>query len=509
MFKSILFCGKYDQKLCDNEPSYFQDLNIDQLIKPILENEKNVDLSPYYYTTLKNEEDVMFRQGIYKDIAFNDTRMFDMFSADICALNECAQKAVEDLNSKDQWRCNYLLYGHILDYSEQYVKAVKSFKDEVSNMNINSEGIKDLVKGLNELCASTFFIEMEDFQKKLRADFSKEKYCMLIKNGTIRVKKYDDEENLSEKISNIFEKFKDEGGEGYVRSLKEEPRADHVEEGILKCLSSLYPEMFKNLKTYGDRFADFVNDELLNLCREIRFYLSWISVSDNIKKSGLPMCFPEFDDNDIYGNNVYDIVLAENIGDKIIKNDFCMRSPERIFVVTGPNQGGKTTFARAFGQMHYIASLGFNIPGTSAKLLLPDNIYTHFEREEILSNLNGKLEDDVERLYTLLKQATNRSLIIVNEIFASTVLEDAEKLGNHMMTHLVNLKAVCVIVTFLDVLADHGIETVSMVSELDKNDSGKRTFKMVRKSPVGFASAMTLAKKHGLTYEQIKRRIGV
>lgn len=509
MFKSILFCDKSDQKLCISEPSYFRDLNIDQLVKPILEMEKNVDLSPFYYTTLKNEEDVIFRQKVYKDIVYNDKNVFDTFSSDICALNKYSEKAVEDLNSKDQWRCHYLLYGHILDYSEQYVKAVKNFTEETSNMNIKSEGMKNAVQGLKDLCGSGFFTEMETEQKRLRSDFSKERYCMLIKSGTIRVKKYEGEENLSDRISNAFKKFNDEEKISHVHNPAEVPRADHVEAGILKCLSSLYPEMFKRLKEYAEKFADFADNELLEFCKEIRFYISWVSTSESIKKAGLPMCFPDFDNDSIYGNNVYDIVLAENIGDKIIKNDFYMEKPERIFVVTGPNQGGKTTFARTVGQIHYIASLGLDIPGTSAQLMLPDNIYTHFEREEILSNLSGKLEDDLERLYSLLQTATEKSLVIINEIFASTVLEDAVKLGNHMMEHLVNLKSVCVIVTFIDVLANYSKETVSMVSELDKKDSGVRTFKMIRKSPVGFASAMSLAKKHGLTYEQIKRRIGI
>ena len=507
MFNSILFNGKFEPKICCSEPSYFRDLNIDQLVNPILENEKNEDLAHFYYTTLKNEEEVLFRQDIYKDIIYNDTNIFDKFSSDICSLKECSEKALEDLNSNDAWRCTYLLYGHILDYSERYIRAVKNFADELSRMDIKSKGMKDAVKGLNELCNSIFFMDMEEKSKRIRSDFSKEKYCMFIKNGTIRVKKYEGEENLSDKIAKVFEKFNDEEGKGYIRSLSEIPRTNHVEAGVLKCLSSLYPKMFSSLKEYANKYADFVDDELLKFSRDLRFYISWTLISDRMKKSGLPMCFPEFDDYEIYGNNVYDIVLAENIGDKIIKNDFYMKSPERIFVVTGPNQGGKTTFARAVGQLYYIASLGLNIPGTSAKLMLPDNIYTHFEREEILSNLSGKLEDDLERLHFVLENATNKSLIIINEIFASTVLEDAEKLGNHMMEHLVNIKSICVIVTFLDTLAQYSKETVSMVSELDKNDSGVRTFKMVRKSPVGFASAMTLAKKHGLTYEQIKRRI--
>jgi len=223
----------------------------------------------------------------------------------------------------------------------------------------------------------------------------------------------------------------------------------------------------------------------------------------------LPFCYPQICDHakHLYNFDGFDLALARIERENTVVNDFVLKEPERIIVVTGPNQGGKTTFARAFGQIHYLASLGLSVPGNKAALYLFDNILTHFGREEDLSTQNGKLQDDLVRLRTVLDKATSKSIIIVNEIFASTTLDDALILGQRMMDAFSELGAPTLIVTFLDELASHGEEAVSMMSTVKEYDPTQRTFKIVRKPPDGLAYALHIAGKHKLTYEQLCERL--
>ncbi len=178
-----------------------------------------------------------------------------------------------------------------------------------------------------------------------------------------------------------------------------------------------------------------------------------------------------------------------------------------MLVITGPNQGEKTTFSRTIGQLHYLANIGCAVPSLKAKLFLFDQIFIHFEKEERTEDHRSKLENDLLKTCHILYASKENSILIMNETLSSTTLQDAVYLSEEFMKKIVLLDAICVWVTFIDELASLNEKTVSVVSTVDPNNPAIRTFKILRKETTGIAYALSLAEKYRVTYKDIKERI--
>jgi DNA mismatch repair protein MutS len=503
-FESILFIKKIEPTI--DAPPFFADLNLDQVISNVVYGKEEYDLKPFFYTPLQNEGEIIYRQKVMQDLeqpsVFNYLQTFA----------QCMFAMRQQLPNKKDFYYKYQKERFFLDAVNIYCDTVKLISESLRKVTLRSDGLLAFQKYLSQYVQSSDFNNLFNETKKLLTDLSSIKYAVLAKDLKVQVVPYRSETDYSEEVEKTFEKFNREAENDYRKKFEYSSFMNHVENGILEGVATLYPEIFKRLDDYNLKYTNYLDETINNFDREIEFYIAYIEYISKLKKAGLKFCYPEVSNKskDIYVNEEFDIALAYQLvkeNKEVVGNDFYLKKNERIIIVSGPNQGGKTTFARSFGQLHYLAALGCPVPGREAKLFLFDKLFTHFEKEENIHDLRSKLEDDIIRIHEILHQATSGSIIILNEILSSTTLQDAIFLSKKIMEKISSLDAICVWVTFIDELLLLSDKTVSMVSNVVPENPSIRTFKIERKPADGLAYALSIAEKHHVTYKALKERI--
>jgi DNA mismatch repair protein MutS len=510
-FYSILFPGAENPQARETSeaPEFFRDLNLHQIVDAITAGKDIYNLKPLFYTYLPDIDVIAYRHEVLRDLEDNALLgSLKSFSQKMTKMREvfADSSKLSDDRQKQRW---------FLEGAEIYHTAIAQLARDLSLAQINSRALSTFRDYLIGYVASEPFKALASDTEKRQADLASIRYSTLISGaGSFKVSKYRDGVDYRSEVERVFDKFKHGSAKDYRYQFRNLPHLNVIEAKVLEFVTQLYPKVFAGLSEYCARYANYQEKPIQVFEREIQFYISFLDYVDVFKRGGLNVCYPEIttDSKEIYSHGGFDVALAYKLvpqGATVICNDFYFKDPERIFVVTGPNQGGKTTFSREFGQIHYLAGIGCLVPGRAAKIHLFDHIMTHYERTEYMTNLQGKLQDDVVRIHQILERATPNSIIILNEIFSSTALQDALFLSQRIMEKISELDALCVWVTFVDQLASFSEKVVSMVSTVVPHEPTVRTYRVFRKPAEGVAYALSIAEKYGLTYDRIKDRISL
>ncbi len=503
---SVLFPDAGPHRLTKEPPACFHDLNLDQVVEVMVTGKEAYNLKPYFYTPLGDIDSIEYRHEVMREV--EDAGLLDHmrhFAQDMSALREQSERAskLSTIYQKQAW---------FLELVEFYCRMTRSLADGLGSAPIQSRGLLRLQKYLANYLNSEAFLALQQESEALRADLADIRYCLHMRDLSLTVTKYDAQSDYSAEVERTFEKFKQGAVKNYRVRLPDFPYMNQVEEMVIEFVARIHPEVFERVADFCRAHDNYADDVVLRFDREIQFYIAYLEYIANLKEAGLPLCYPELsaESKEVRCRGAYDLALASKLVNEqrpVVCNDFDLTGSERILVVSGPNQGGKTTFARTFGQMHFLARLGCRVPGSEARLFHSDQLLTHFEKEEAIGNLRGKLQDDLVRIHDILAMATPDSIVILNEIFTSTTIQDATWLSRKMMEQLAALDCLGVWVTFIDELSAFGSRTVSMVSAVAPDDRTVRTFKIERRPADGLAYALSLAEKYGLDEQSLARRL--
>lgn len=485
-------------------PEPLADLNLDQVFDAIIRSRRDYDLAPFLLTVLAAEESVAYRQAVFGDLEAGLSQPVEEFAARM-------RRMRSQLTASAQRRHQYEKASWFLGAAQIYCDAVVALGEALERAQPASEGLRRCRAYFDGHVRSASFERLRAETDRLEAELRGLRYCVRVHGGQVTVSDHRGEPDYSAQVLAAFEKFR----VGDVQSRLVKFRYDfqnHVQEMIVDRLARLHPELFHSLLAHHERFADLVDPVISRFDREAQLYLGYLGFVEPLKEAGLSFCHPAVssDTKEVFASHTFDLALALKLVTArrpVVVNDIELSGAERIAVVSGPNQGGKTTFARTFGQLHYLAALGFPVPGTSARLFLSDRVLSHFAKQEQVEDLHSGLEDELLGVRETLQRATSRSVVVMNESFASTTSDDQLFLGREIIGRFIAMDVLAVYVTFIDELSRLGPSVVSLMSTVRPDNPAERTFKVIRRTADGRAYAMVLAEAHGLTYEEITTRV--
>lgn len=500
-FQSILGLNKLEYIDPDNiaMPGFFNDLNLDQIVTDIFEEQKLYNLQRYYYYSPK-KEDINYRLEVLED--FKKERVFqsiEEFSLGMRRTRKCMDNIPEaELAAQSQkWK---------LDSAMKYIECVSTLYQKLSQEEIHSRGLLEFRTWLGTYLSNESFQKLKECSVELAELFKKMSFTFCIKRDRIIIKEGSQEEDYCrELLDTLNHKDKEQS---YLDNPFISIVSSELEKTILLTLKKTYKSTFMKLSEYDSKYDHFIDSTIVDFEQEIQFYIAFIKYQKKMADMDFHFCSPEVGDKFAI-TQLYDLALAKanaNKEKKIVFNDAYFNEGEKFFVITGPNQGGKTTYARALGQVLYFASMGLFVPAKSAKLPAFDGIFTHFAAEEKIDSGAGKLKEELFRLKTMMDKATNHSFVIINEIFTSATSYDGYIMGKRVLDYFIDRECLGVYVTHISELTKDG-RVVSLVASMLSQDSNIRTFKIERRPSDGRSYANSIVEKYHMSYDEIKERI--
>lgn len=291
------------------------------------------------------------------------------------------------------------------------------------------------------------------------------------------------------------------------------------------AINDVYRSSLRSWKKIVQSYVLENTDFLLGLMPEIEFIVKGTRLQETLKSRGCPLCAPvlcPMEARIFRAEGLYNPAVALKLpeGETIVPNSIAFDStPENamIYVLTGPNRGGKSVITCAIGLCQVMLQLGMYLPAASCEISPADGIYTHFPTGADDTIDKGRLGEECARLGEIFDAVTGDSLVLLDESLSSTGSYEASYIAAEVLAGLSQVGCRCLFSTHLHELAAEvdrinaqsaasgGVRIDTLVAGIE--GAGKRSFIISRAKPDGRSYARDIAERYGLTYDKIMEKI--
>ena len=281
---------------------------------------------------------------------------------------------------------------------------------------------------------------------------------------------------------------------GYVYQI------DHRDEAGFRALGELRSRGIGLVAAALAQSTDHILDFFSMLRLELGFYVGCLNLRDRLARKREPICFPvplASGNAMLSARGLYDPCLSLNVQQRVVGND--LNADDKLLVMmTGPNQGGKSTFLRTIGLAQLMMQCGMFVPAQSFRANVCDGVFTHFKREEDAGMKSGKLDEELSRMSSIVDHLSPNSIVLLNESFASTNEREGSEIARQIVRALLERGIKVFYVTHLFDLAE-GFHREKMDAALflraERLADGRRTFRLVEGEPLPTSHAEDLYRR--------------
>jgi DNA mismatch repair ATPase MutS len=235
--------------------------------------------------------------------------------------------------------------------------------------------------------------------------------------------------------------------------------------------------------------ADHIKSFFSMLRLELAFYLGCLNLHQRLEQKDEPACFPEplaEDQLALTTSGLYDVCLTLHVQDRVVGNQLDADG-KSLVMITGANQGGKSTLLRSLGLAHLMMQAGMFVGARSFRASICSGVFTHYKREEDTTMAGGKLDEELSRMSQIAGQIVPHAILLCNESFASTNEREGSEIARQVIRAMLDKQIKVFFVTHMYDLA-HGIYEqqpgAALFLRAEREPDGRRTFKLPEGGPL-------------------------
>lgn len=500
-----------------------ENLNIDQILKYSCRNASK--LEKYLYEVPIDIEDIQYRQGILEELAENRTILE--------AIKVCSEKC-HSINRRVNFNIikESTIYNlmYLVDNVSQVMESVQSLYDTLNDIKIKSEGLVHYKEIIETSLKHPMYKNFDEDIKKIKSyviQFGALKMGInldeYLRPSTGVILSFNDKSvrlKSNKKPSYKFQFNPNKEARLYDSTIAEETNDHSVY--IVNPLGN-FEDILKPALRQLIAFCEFFIESILiihsDLYEELEFYKFGIDIYDSLKYGGFYVCQPlMFEQGKTIIDSLYNANLAYKMlsdactSDEMVFNKYNAEQEGNIFILTGANRGGKTTYTQAIGQIFLFAQLGFFVPAKKAALRIVEGIFLHFPNHEEPDNSCGRFGNECRNFADTYKKLSPNSLLLMNESFTGTSHLESLTISYEVVKALQELGITTIFNTHLHELG-------RMIEELNYNENKKtkcvslvtgsemenNLYTISKGEPLGLSYAQDIAIRFGLTFEQLIR----